>query len=246
MQFKFLNLEFRPSWLGTLIVAICIPLFIKLGLWQYHKAMLKQEIQAKYAQQGQALPNLSNHLNDLTQLKYRQVIVHGNFETQYQFLLDNQVENGRAGFHVITPFKIEHTSQYVLVNRGWIAGFAEHAKVPEVQTPAQRLDIIGIVWPASDKVFTLESPEQSRAAKATWERVWQNLDIKKFRANSPLPILPVIVKMDPSSPAGGFVRNWQVPSERIVTHLGYAYQWFGFALSAFLIYLYLSIRKLES
>ncbi len=245
MQFKFLHLEFKPSWLGTMVTILCIPLFIKLGLWQYHKAMLKQEIQAKYTQNSQQVPELYDYLEDPLQLKYRKVILHGTFETKYQFLVDNQIENGNAGFHVITPFKIENTTRYVLVNRGWVAGFAEHTKLPEVQTPLEKLDVVGIVWPPNDKIFTLEPTSADKVEKKSWEKVWQNLDMKKFRAASPLSILPVVVKMDPSCPEGGFVRNWQMPAERIVTHLGYAYQWFGFALATLLIYLYLSIRKLE-
>lgn len=244
MQFKFLNLEFRPSWLGTLLVVICIPLFIKLGFWQYHKAVLKQEIQAKSTQQSAQIPDLADYLSDPLQLKYHKVVVHGTFETQYQMLLDNQVENGRAGFHVVTPFKIAGTETYVLVNRGWIAGFAEHRKLPEFETPGQQLEIAGIVWQPSDKIFTLERVPAT-SAKENWSLVWQHLDMKKFQAESALPVLSAIVKMDPASPQGGFIRNWQVPAERIMTHLGYAYQWFGFALAALLIYLYLSFKKLE-
>jgi surfeit locus 1 family protein len=244
MQFKFFNLEFRPNWLGTLVVAICIPLFIKLGFWQYHKAILKQEIQARSTQQSARIPDLANYLSDPLQLKYYKVVVYGAFETRYQFLLDNQVENGQAGFHVVTPFRIAGTKKYVLVNRGWIAGFAEHGKLPEFETPGQQLEIIGIVWQPSDKIFTLERVPETSTEK-NWSPVWQHLDMKKFQAESSLPVLPAIVKMDPTSPQGGFVRNWQVPAERIVTHLGYAYQWFGFALAASLIYLYLGFRKLE-
>lgn len=244
MQFKFLSFQFKPSWLGTLIVAICIPLFIKLGFWQYHKAMLKQEIQAKSTQYSTRLPDLTDYLHDPLQLKYRKVAVHGTFETQYQFLLDNQVENGRAGFHVVTPFRIAGAEKYVLVNRGWIAGFAEHHKLPTFETPTLKMEIVGMVWQPSGKIFTLER-ERNVAVKKEWSPVWQHLDMKKFQAESSLPVLPVIIKMDPISPQGGFVRNWQVPAERIVTHLGYAYQWFGFALATLLIYLYLSIKKLE-
>lgn len=244
MQFKFFNLEFRPNLLGTSIVVICIPLFIKLGFWQYHKAILKQDIQEKSTQQHMRIPDLADYLSNPLQLKYYKVAVHGAFETRYQFLLDNQVENGQAGFHVVTPFRIAGTEKYVLVERGWIAGFAEHRKLPEFETPSQQLEIIGIVWQPSDKIFTLERVPETSTEK-NWSPVWQHLDMKKFQAESSLPVLPAIVKMDPASPQGGFVRNWQVPAERIVTHLGYAYQWFGFALAALLIYLYLSFRKLE-
>ena len=244
MQFKFLNLEFKPNLLGTFIMIACVPLFIKLGFWQYNKATLKQSIQEKYARIDSEIPNLIQHLDALEELKYRKVIVRGNFETQYQILLDNQVESGRPGFHVITPFKIADTRQYVLVNRGWVAGFAEHATLPQVDTPLQKMEIIGMVWPPSDKIFSLE--QRSRVSDTQlWQAVCQNLDLKKFKASTPINTLPVIIKMDPASP-GGFVRNWRVPGERIMTHLGYAYQWFGFALATFMIYLYLSIRRLEN
>jgi surfeit locus 1 family protein len=53
------------------------------------------------------------------------------------------------------------------------------------------------------------------------------------------------IKLDQSSDAGGFIRNWQVPADRIATNIGYAYQWFGFALAALLIYLYMSITKIS-
>ena len=42
---------------------------------------------------------------------------------------------------------------------------------------------------------------------------------------------------------GGFVRNWIRPDDRIATHLGYAYQWFGFAFAAFAIYLFVGFRR---
>ena len=55
----------------------------------------------------------------------------------------------------------------------------------------------------------------------------------------------MIIKLDSESKAGGFVRHWEMSAERIVTHLGYAYQWFGFAFATLMIYLYLSIKRLN-
>jgi len=43
----------------------------------------------------------------------------------------------------------------------------------------------------------------------------------------------------------GFVRNWPPPGERITMHLGYAYQWFGFALTLLVIYIVLNVKKVE-
>ena len=49
-QFRLSDFRFRPSWIGFIILIVCIPTFIKLGLWQLNKAHLKQNIQSSYNQ----------------------------------------------------------------------------------------------------------------------------------------------------------------------------------------------------
>lgn len=166
--------------------------------------------------------------------------VTGRYETDYAFLLDNQVENTRAGYHVITPLKIAGTSRYVLINRGWIPGNASHADVPTVKTPTEEVEVIGQVWLPSEKFFTLEAKEDVNQA---WKPVWQNMDMAQYKKQVPFDLSPLLVKLDAKSNAGGYVRNWQVPVKRIATHLGYAFQWFGFAIATLIIFLYLSIKR---
>jgi surfeit locus 1 family protein len=244
MQFKFLSLHFKPTLLGTLMTLICIPVFIKLGFWQYNKAMLKQRIQDAYVKsEANGATTFTHYLNSPELLQYKKVKVFGKYEPKYQILIDNQVENNQVGFHIITPLKIEKSNQYILVNRGWIAGKDRHIDVPAFSTPIGIQEVDGMVWLPSKKIFTLEEPTTNQ--KNDWQLVWQNLDMDKYRRNVPLQILPVIIKLDPQSGAGGFVRNWQVPTDRIMTNLGYAYQWFGFAFAAFVIYLYMSTTRIK-
>ena len=53
----------------------------------------------------------------------------------------------------------------------------------------------------------------------------------------------MVVRLDPESEAGGYSRQWPRPAERITTHIGYAYQWFGFAVAAVLIWVFVSFRR---
>lgn len=240
MQFRFSSYTFKPSWLGFVIVCICVPTFMKLGLWQYDKARMKQEIQTAYAEaQQQDIPDLPKQIDDPTSWKHKKVRVTGRYETQYQILLDNQVEQSRGGFHVITPLKIEGRDDYILVNRGWIAGNAIHSEIPHISTPDIPVTLTGLVWLPSQKIFSLEQPKSSSA----WQLVWQHMDMQRYQNSVPITVLPIVLKLDPASEAGGFVRNWQLPAERIATHIGYAYQWFGFAIASVLIFLYTSIKK---
>lgn len=246
LQFRMHRYIFQPTLVGTLITLLCIPLFIKLGLWQYSKAQQKQVIHAAYdkAKIDNALEFplalTHNHLLNVDDWKYKKVTVRGLYETKYQFLLDNQLEGDRAGYHVITPFKIEDTSVYVLVNRGWILGKDTHTELPAFTTPTGIQTLIGQIWVPSKKIFSLENKD---ATSQPWQPAWQNVDMAKYKHSVPFVVSDLAIKLDKDSPAGGFVRNWQIPTDRIVTNIGYAYQWFGFALAALLIYLYLSITK---
>jgi len=75
--------------------------------------------------------------------------------------------------------------------------------------------------------------------------VWQHMDMERYQKSVPITVLPVVIKLDAKSNAGGFVRNWQIPASRIATNIGYAYQWFGFAFASIMIYLFTSIKKVS-
>lgn len=255
IQFRVYKYVFRPSLLGIVLTLICIPLFIKFGLWQYNKAQQKLAIQAAYnhAKVDDALQfplqDIKNQALNVDEWKYKKVTVDGVYETKYQFLLDNQVEGDRVGFHVITPLKINHSSQYVLINRGWILGKDTHTDIPSFDTPAGLQTITGQIWVPSKKIFTLENKAITKNGNSNnyqpWQIVWQNIDIDKYQQCVPFAVSPMAIKLDQDSKAGGFVRNWQVPAERITTHIGYAYQWFGFALATLLIFIYMSFSKVR-
>lgn len=223
-----------------LILMICVPTFIKLGLWQYGKAQSRQQIQSSYnASLEQEALSLPAQLDNPDAWKHKKVKTTGHYETRYEILLDNQIEGSRAGFHVLTPLKIEGRDEYVLVNRGWVPGGTTHDELPAISTPEHMIEVVGLAWVPAKKIFTLESEAQ----RNQWNRVWQHMDMTRYQRSVPIKILPVVIKLDKHSHAGGFVRNWQLPAEKIATNMGYAFQWFGFAIASILIFLYTSIKK---
>ncbi|HSH53742.1 MAG TPA: SURF1 family protein [Methylotenera sp.] len=251
MQFRIHRYVFKPSFIGTVLTLVCIPLFINFGLWQYNKAQQKQIVQAAYNQAkfDQALDfpvDILDQKNlNIDDWNYKKVTVTGVYDTKYQLLLDNKVEANRVGYHVITPLKIDQTSEYVLVNRGWILGKDIHTDLPKFETPSGLQTITGQVWVPSKKIFTLEDKTMSQLNNQSWQMVWQNMDMEQYKRQVPFSVSPLMIKLDQTSTAGGFVRNWEVPATRIATNIGYAYQWFGFALATLLIYLYMSVTRVK-
>jgi surfeit locus 1 family protein len=244
LQFRFSQHRFHPTLVGTLLMLVCIPLFIKFGFWQYNKAEQKRQLQAMYdhalTTEAVELPLAFDHTESW---RYRQVKVAGHYEPRYQILLDNQVEQDRVGYHVITPLKIGGTEKYVLVDRGWIAANADRNQLPPVKPPTGEQQVRGHLWLPSDKFYSLK-PEVAASGQHAWQVLWQNLDMVAYRRLVPAEVLPLMIRLDPASDAGGYARQWPAPAERITTHVGYAYQWFGFALAAFLIWFFTGFKRL--
>jgi surfeit locus 1 family protein len=246
LQFRLSDYCFRPSLVGTLLMLVCIPLFIKFGFWQYNKAEQKQQLQNMYDQALVAEPiDLPMVFSDVESWRYRQVKTVGTYQTEHQILLDNQVEQERVGYHVITPLRLGESGKYVLVNRGWVAANPDKSILPEIETPVGEQAVVGHLWLPSTKFYSLEQAVEANQA-LQWQNVWQNMEMQRYQQSVPFEILPLAIRLDASSEAGGYSRVWPRPAERITTHIGYAYQWFGFAVAALLIWLFTAFKRQKS
>jgi surfeit locus 1 family protein len=242
-----LKYTFRPNLWMTIATAIMLGICIKLGLWQYNKADARRNLQTQLtARMSESAVALPAKIVALETWRYKRVKFTGQYDTRYQLLLDNQVQNTVAGFHVLTPMQVEGSNTYVLVNRGWVprtaANVGEMPKPPTIETPQGKQQIEGDIGLPASKFFTMDTPP---AADGKWQPVWQNLDMARYAKSVPFAVQPFVVRLAAKSNAGGFVRNWTPPGERVTMHLGYAYQWFGFALTLFVIYIVLNIKKVE-
>ncbi len=239
--------RFSPNLWITLLTIVMLGVCVKLGIWQYNKAASRQsqqtQLTARTSEPAVALPA---EIVGLENWRYKRVKFTGEYDTRYQILLDNQVQNGLAGFHVYTPVQVKGTEAYVLLNRGWVARpraqVGVQATPPVLATPTGKLELEGDIALPANKFFTMDTPP---AADGKWQTVWQNLDMARYAKSVPFKVQPFTVRLDKSSAAGGFVRNWAPPGERVTMHLGYAYQWFGFALTLLVIYIVLNIKKVE-
>ncbi len=243
---------FRPSVLMTLATLLVMTFCIKAGLWQYNKAnnklALQMQLKARLGQPAEALTDKIFTNNDVVDqdLRYRRLKLTGVYDTRYQILLDNQVENMVAGYHVLTPMQVQGSKLYVLVNRGWIAGVPDQVgvsrKLPIIDTPQGQQAIEGDITLPTAKFFSLETPP---ASEKKWQLVWQHLDMQRYAKSVPFGVKKFIVRLDAKVKTGGFVRNWPPPGNNVSMHLGYAYQWFGFALTFFVIYMVLNFKKVK-
>ena len=229
----------------TLLTVLMLFLCVKLGFWQLNKAANKQALQVQLnTRQGEPAAALPDKIVTLENWRYKRVKFSGNYDTRYQILLDNQVENTVAGYHVLTPMQVQGSKFYVLINRGWIprvnAKVGAAFTIPNIPSPQGLQELEGDIGLPAAKFFTLEAPALKNGQ---WETVWQHLDMDRYTKSVPFAVQPFVVRLDPNNKSGGFVRNWPPPGERVSMHLGYAYQWFGFALTLFVIFIVLNVKQ---
>jgi surfeit locus 1 family protein len=235
--------RFQPTLILTLIAAALFILFVWLGNWQLNRANEKRLILRNYDHRIQEPPSeLPLPLSDATAWRYRRVRITGRFDEEKQFLLDNQVNRGQAGFNVLTPLKLLHKEQAVLIDRGWIPLNADRRQLPDVSVATDVVSLEGVVYVPYGRGVRLGGLDE---ASNQWPRLIEYLDFEAMSNRLGYPLAPLTIRLDPKSPHG-YRRTWKAVPITPQTHTAYALQWFTFAAVMMVIYLALSLKRRES
>lgn len=235
-----LGWQFRARFWPTAAAIFFIVVTVKLGNWQLSRAQEKEERQTQLNQLSQqpiiSLPVAPVRLEDY---RYRKVEVFGTYVPEHMIYLDNKINRGRAGYHIVTPLKLGNSSMHVLINRGWIATGRTRSELPDIPVPNGKISVIGIA--ESPEIRTLELSTETVSGK-----VWENLHLDRYRKVTGLTLQPVILLQENDNVKDGLIREWTRPDSGASRNLGYAFQWFSMALAALILYLVLSVKKSHS
>ena len=234
-----MRLRFRFRTIPFVATLVLVAVGILLGNWQVRRAAEKTALQARLTQRA-ALPPLvlDGKPVDPAAVEYRRVIVTGEFVPNWPLFLDNRPFEGRSGFIVLMPFKIEDAQDVVLVARGWTPRDpAVHDRVPQVATPSGRTTIEGLAVLHTARVMELGKAPPPRPGA-----IVQNVDAAGFAQASGLRTLPVLVEQ--TNPDGSdLARKWPAPAVDVDRNKGYAFQWYALAAMAFLFFVMTGFRS---
>jgi surfeit locus 1 family protein len=135
---------------------------------------------------------------------------------------------------VITPLRLAGTKDAVLVNRGWIARGPEYPKAPAAPVPPGRVEVYGMASTPPQRVLEL-------AAETVSGNVWQNLSIERYRQRTSIPVVPILVLAEGSSP--GLVPVRESPDAGEAKHREYALTWFSLAATTLALWIGLNLKR---
>ncbi|QKO23760.1 SURF1 family protein [Rhodoferax sp. BAB1] len=213
-------------------------LTLALGRWQLGRADEKQALQARIDARAQ-LPvldgrSLAGVLDE--ELLHRRIEALGQWLPQYTVFLDNRQMNGRPGFYVLTPLRLDGGA-VVLVQRGWVPrNFEDRLRVPQIDTPAGLVKVQGRIAPAPSKLY-----EMGEAGSGA---IRQNLDLAQFRVETGLALVEGSIQQTGATRQDdGLLRDWPQINTGVDKHYGYAFQWFGLCALITLLYVWFQIVR---
>ena len=223
-----------------LLVVVLLCIFVALGFWQLERAREKQNISDRFiSRSGLAVVELHGAAQLSDEMRFRTASARGRFESEFELLLDNKIEGGRAGYHVLTPLRIENSDTLLLVNRGWAPWTGDRRTSHQVEPPDSTVTVRGrLSLPA---VAPLSFEQDSDLSN--FSRVWQNFDLTRFRNLVEVPVVNFVLEQEPddSSP---LIRNWPVYEDSwIQRHRGYAFQWFSLAAVLLVATIVFALRR---
>ena len=234
---KLAGYRFSPSVLPTVAAAVVFVLLCGLGFWQLDRAAGKEEREIAF-EAARAIV-LDEAALDGEVLEFARVRLEGRYDSSRQFLQDNRTHQGRAGYYVLTPFRVASHGA-VLINRGWVPAGPDRTVLPEIAAPADARRLQGTVrLPREDLVVLGDTGY----AADGWPKVVQRVEIDAMRRSLGYPLAAWLVALDRDAPHG-FVREWKAASGLSPDrHRGYAFQWFALATALFGIWVAVNVKR---
>jgi surfeit locus 1 family protein len=232
---------FAPRAASVALAGLGLALFVSLGYWQLGRAREKQALFDSFMAGSQDTVDATGlGFDELA--RYQHVRLRGSYDATRQILLDNMPSvAGRPGYRVLTPLARADGRGWVLVDRGWVPLGATREDLPDVTVGVREREVSGIL-----DVLPIPGLRVGPAASpgaGGWPRVLLFPTEADVESALGVNVESRIVLLDAGAP-DGFERKWR-PSlgfgpER---HLGYAIQWFAFALVTVVLFVSLNLRR---
>ncbi len=232
-----------PPWWATVATLAGLALFVGLGAWQLERAAEKRALLAQAAREDALAPAGTLPAVDAPeeQWLFRQVALSGVYEAERQILLDNMTHDGRVGYQVLTPLRLAGDATLVLVNRGWIEADVARSELPLLEVAQTPRVVTGRLNHLPRPGLRLGQNDPGAPADP-WPRryLYPERETLEAALGEALPVFQL--QLSAQAP-DGFIRRWELVNMAPERHVGYAFQWFSFAVVLLVIYYFLGMRR---
>ena len=222
----------KPRWILALIVgALLALLFARLGIWQLDRLDERRARNATTEERSAADPESFDDLVmqyglDPEALNLRSASVFGEYREDLEFFSIGRTVGDLTGTLVVTPLELDDGALMAVV-RGIVPGGTAGPPAEGFETPEGRVEVVGTL-DDGEEPLRIGEPDPENGVLTSLSRV--DLEyIDRWTEGDVLPVSLTLVAQEPGNPNGDPI---PIPPEELTegSHLGYAIQWFGFAI----------------
>jgi len=222
----------EPRWILAVVVAVVLVLgFLRLGMWQLDRLQQRRAsnalIELREAGAPRPLPALvSQYGTDPENLIYRQAVVTGRYRTNDEFFSVGRRFDDLSGTMILTPLELLDGSMMIVV-RGLVPTDTQGPPAQGYEPPAGTVTLLGRI-DDGEEPLRIGEPDPVDGVLQSISRV----DLAYIDTWLEGDVLPISLTLSEQSPANAGKQLAPVPREELTEgrHLGYAVQWFAFAI----------------
>ena len=230
---------FSPGLLPSIVTLFFVYVMMSLGIWQMERAEFKHHLETTMAERKDLPPvSLQELPHDELERRFLPVTVTGRFDPAQQFLFDNRIVNGRAGYDVYTPFHINN-GESILVNRGWLPLGKTRQDLPDLTVTNKNVSFKGLLNTSPTKDFLLSDQVNQFSG---WPMVLQYVIPAELESELGYPLMSMVLWLDENENYG-YHRQLPVVNLNAEKNSGYAFQWFAMTIALLMIYFIVNTKK---
>lgn len=205
--------------------------FVRLGIWQLsrldERRVENQIVEERRVEPARPLSGiLGQYGTDVDAMVHRSAVAEGEFRTDAEFFSIGRTYDSLSGTLVATPFDLEDGSVLIVV-RGLVPPGSPGPPAEGYEPIAGPLVIEGVLF-GGEQPSSIGEPEPDDGVLVSLSR----LDLEFIDEYVEGDVLPVSMMLDGTSVSNPSESPLPIPQQELTegSHLGYAVQWFGFAL----------------
>lgn len=232
----------RPRWIaGHLLALVLVVAFVNFGFWQLRRLQAVRARNATIVERTALAPlALDDALAGVTPEafpEYRSVQADGVFDPAHEVLLRGRSLGGQPGFHVVTPLVLPSgdaaaPARAVLVERGWVPYELDAVPVEGALPPEGSVTVVGELRAAQTPptgAWAALAPRDPTDGPLTQTFY---VDLERLQPQMPYALAPAWITLRAMTPPSAGDLPKPLPEHDLDEgpHLGYAIQWFAFAV----------------
>jgi cytochrome oxidase assembly protein ShyY1 len=226
-----------------LLTAAGALLFIRLGIWQLHRADFKEALLRRYAASFSApVQDFSAVASAPLADGFPRVKASGRYLVDRAYLLDNPQHDERGGVEVFAPLALHDDPRLLLVDLGFLPGNGT-GQAPQLPAlPTGDVSLQGLYVPPPSTGF--EMGGDALTGQSRWPKKTIFLDPAQVARDLGRQLYPRVLALDADA-ASIYVRvhTLDFSSMPPARHRAYAFQWFSFAIAAVVILLVVNRKR---